>query len=820
MAQTLNIKLNNLGGNTGPFNLYAVDAAGVETLVQSNVPKSQLLAGIQLTNIPNNAVKIKVLSTSALCNSYNYINIPYPTTTTTTLFPPTTTTTTSNLVISNCSAIYVANLPDPALAKVYAYDPITNIASPLVVPGITGFINTTVYSDIAHTASKLWFTDGANRRFIEYNITLNTWTAAFSQYVLFPQNFTSSSGLHAINNFTLLTVDEGIPGFSKVSELNITTGVVTPKFDLQSGRKVSGDFLLTVNNKFIVINYDVNFNQYISQYDYLTGTLEFDLAIPSLVGPLGIFESGGFIYITTFTNGLFKMSPTAPYTIISVGYPIGANPADRIRGASQIASCLTASYTSNTTTTSSSTTSTTSTTSTSTSTTTTTTTPPCGCYKITNNESNPSVTYQLVYADCSSAQQSTTILCGNSFSWCGTGIFFPTVVQTGASWNYSLISYGTCGVNCPPTTTTSTSTTSTTSTTTSTTSTTTSSTTTTTTAPPCNCITFNNISSNIQEGWYKDCNGTYVGIVIPANAIVRYCGCCGGTSNPSVVFITTGSACVAGACQTTTTTTALPETCQEVVFYNPSLTVSGVVTYIDCYGVSQIQNLAPLQSSFNTCLLPSTIFISNPQITTTVVSGTCNITTTTSTTTTPPTTTTTTNAYSACAINWAPTNLSVTTYANGDPIPEVSDPNQWNSLTTGAWCYYQNNPANEPIYGRLYNWYALTDPRGLALPTGYRLSTSSDWATLKSCVGNQAARLKSTTGWSAGSAPVGTNDTGFTALPGGLRAGTAFSGIGGVGYWWNADSISGNFISVNASSVNSPGGVTAGAGMSVRLIKI
>ena len=57
---------------------------------------------------------------------------------------------------------------------------------------------------------------------------------------------------------------------------------------------------------------------------------------------------------------------------------------------------------------------------------------------------------------------------------------------------------------------------------------------------------------------------------------------------------------------------------------------------------------------------------------------------------------------------WATENLNVTTYRNGDPIPEVSDIFEWQTLTTGAWCYY---PGTGGTYGKLYNWYAVNDPR-------------------------------------------------------------------------------------------------------------
>ena len=71
-------------------------------------------------------------------------------------------------------------------------------------------------------------------------------------------------------------------------------------------------------------------------------------------------------------------------------------------------------------------------------------------------------------------------------------------------------------------------------------------------------------------------------------------------------------------------------------------------------------------------------------------------------------------------------NLNVTKYRNGDIIPQVTDPTQWANLTTGAWCYYNNDPANGAIYGKLYNWYAVNDPRGLA-PQGWHVPSHTEF---------------------------------------------------------------------------------------------
>lgn len=78
---------------------------------------------------------------------------------------------------------------------------------------------------------------------------------------------------------------------------------------------------------------------------------------------------------------------------------------------------------------------------------------------------------------------------------------------------------------------------------------------------------------------------------------------------------------------------------------------------------------------------------------------------------------------------WMQKNLNVTSYRNGDVIPEVTDPSAWGDLTTGAWGHYGNDPSNDAIYGKVYNWYAINDPRGLA-PLGFHIPLFTDLSTL------------------------------------------------------------------------------------------
>ena len=143
---------------------------------------------------------------------------------------------------------------------------------------------------------------------------------------------------------------------------------------------------------------------------------------------------------------------------------------------------------------------------------------------------------------------------------------------------------------------------------------------------------------------------------------------------------------------------------------------------------------------------------------------------------------------------WTSINLDVTTYRNGDAIPQVQDADTWFNLSTGAWCYYENNTPNGNTYGKLYNWYAIKDPRGLA-PNGYHIPTDAEWTILTTYLGGESVagtKMKSTTGWQNNG--NGTNTSGFSGLPGGYRYNNGlFSLIGSFGNWWSSSESSTNF---------------------------
>jgi uncharacterized protein (TIGR02145 family) len=137
---------------------------------------------------------------------------------------------------------------------------------------------------------------------------------------------------------------------------------------------------------------------------------------------------------------------------------------------------------------------------------------------------------------------------------------------------------------------------------------------------------------------------------------------------------------------------------------------------------------------------------------------------------------------------WMIENLNVDRFRNGDLIPEAKTKEEWNKAgeeRRPAWCYYENDQANGAKYGKLYNWYAVKDSRGLA-PAGYHIPTGDEWTTLSDLLGGETIagnKMKSTTGWIKNG--NGTNSSGFSGIPGGCVYGN-FSYVGYDGYWWSS----------------------------------
>ena len=197
------------------------------------------------------------------------------------------------------------------------------------------------------------------------------------------------------------------------------------------------------------------------------------------------------------------------------------------------------------------------------------------------------------------------------------------------------------------------------------------------------------------------------------------------------------------------------------------------------------------------------------------------------------------NLYNTVVIGtqvWMAENLKTTKFNNGNSIPNVTDNAAWIALATPAYAWYNNDEAtNKPLYGALYNWYAVG--AGNLCPTGWHVASHDDYKTLEIFQGmsqvqadawgwrgtDEGSELKNTTGWSAGQ--NGTNTSGFSALPNGFRyvVDGSFFNAGTLGYWWtstevNADDALYRRMDGNSTQIYAQG-VKKVAGKAVRCVK-
>ncbi len=181
-----------------------------------------------------------------------------------------------------------------------------------------------------------------------------------------------------------------------------------------------------------------------------------------------------------------------------------------------------------------------------------------------------------------------------------------------------------------------------------------------------------------------------------------------------------------------------------------------------------------------------------------------------------------------CCSIWMSKNLDVDHYRNGDTIAHVTNAAEWAALTTGAYCYYNNDSTTyAAIYGKLYNWYAVNDPRGLA-PEGWHVPTDFEWTYNVDCLGGASVaggfmKEFGTDHWTSPNTGA-TNVSEFNGLPGGFRnySGT-FGNIGNGGSWWSStqtelDFALWRFLNFNNDDVARSDDFK-GSGFSVRCLK-
>ena len=177
---------------------------------------------------------------------------------------------------------------------------------------------------------------------------------------------------------------------------------------------------------------------------------------------------------------------------------------------------------------------------------------------------------------------------------------------------------------------------------------------------------------------------------------------------------------------------------------------------------------------------------------------------------------------------WLQENLKTTHFANGDPIPNVKDQAQWNKLITPAYCYYNNDEAIGKEYGALYNWYVVTDPRGLI--KGLHTPSVDEFIKLRDLLGDETTaggKLKEVglAHWLSPNTNA-TNSSEFTALPAGSRNET-FGGLGKDTEFWSTTKLGGGLQAAYCAQVYyktsifyaNSGGDDYDRGVSARLVK-
>lgn len=170
-------------------------------------------------------------------------------------------------------------------------------------------------------------------------------------------------------------------------------------------------------------------------------------------------------------------------------------------------------------------------------------------------------------------------------------------------------------------------------------------------------------------------------------------------------------------------------------------------------------------------------------------------------------------------------NLKTTKYRDGSAITYIADNTAWFTQTAGAYGWYNEIISKKDTYGLLYNWYAVVDSRDLC-PSGWHVPTDTEWTTLTDYLGGASfsgGKLKATTLWESPNTGAN-NSSGFTALPGGLRAEYGnYSNMGCNGYWWSGSEFNSSLAWLRElwfdQSDIQRGGINKYYGFSVRCLK-
>jgi len=175
---------------------------------------------------------------------------------------------------------------------------------------------------------------------------------------------------------------------------------------------------------------------------------------------------------------------------------------------------------------------------------------------------------------------------------------------------------------------------------------------------------------------------------------------------------------------------------------------------------------------------------------------------------------------------WMAENLNLSIFQNGDPVIKPNTNEEWVLCAENskpACCFYNNDPAKGELYGKLYNWYAAHDERGLC-PGGWHVATETDWNMLIEYFGakNQIGKkLKAASGWPENG--NGSNSSGFSGLPGGMRTSQGdFLNVDSFGHWLSSTDyysyVKSYYLSSGDNKLTKISG-DKGSGFSVRCVR-
>jgi uncharacterized protein (TIGR02145 family) len=261
-----------------------------------------------------------------------------------------------------------------------------------------------------------------------------------------------------------------------------------------------------------------------------------------------------------------------------------------------------------------------------------------------------------------------------------------------------------------------------------------------------------------------------------------------------------------------------------------------IITKLDYIPIDKDVKYDPVTKEFYVetivdVILPTTTSTTSSAPVTTTSTSSTSTSTTTSTSSTTTTTTTMNPLVVICGQTWMTKNLDVAKYNNGDPIPQATNPTQWtayNAISQGCWAYPDFNPANGPVYGKLYNGYAVADPRGL-IPGGYHIPSENEFQTLISCLGGNtlAGGALKETGLAHWNSPNlgATNSSGFTGVGSGRinNFNSEAFAFKAASYFLTTDVPFSDYVRImgiyTSSASSSVSNINKDSGLSIRLIK-